>query len=59
MDQQRLITTEKSLSKTEIIVHNEKFIMDYVQKKGWDINNLSTNQLLEITTSVEYRRSKR
>lgn len=56
MEQQRLITTEKSLSKTEVITHNEKFIKNYVSKKGWDVNNLTPSQLLEITTHPEYRR---
>lgn len=59
MEQPRLINTEKSLSKNEIITLNEKFIQSYCKSKNWDLNNLSPSQLLEITTHSEYKRVKK
>lgn len=57
MEQIRLIKTEKSLSKNEIITLNEKFIKTYCKSKNWNVNNLTPSQLLEITTHSEYHKS--
>lgn len=56
MEQQRLITTEKSLTKNEVITLNEKFIKEYCRKKNWDPNNLTSSQFLEITTNSQYKK---
>ena len=51
--------TDKNLTKSEIIALNEKFIKNYCKSKNWDLNNLSPNQILEITMNSEYRRFKK
>jgi hypothetical protein len=33
----------------------EKFISEYVRKKGWDKSNLSPNQMLEIVEQTGYK----
>lgn len=56
MEQQRLITTEKTLTKNEIIALNEKFIQTYCRKKNWNPNELTPSQLLEITINSQYKK---
>lgn len=36
----------------------EKFINDYCKQKGWNPNNLSPSQLIEIVGQKEYKTSK-
>jgi hypothetical protein len=59
MEKQRLITSEKTLSKNDIITSNEKFIQAYCRKKGWSSNDLTTKQLLEITSQIGYIKPKK
>ena len=37
-----------NLSKDELNLLREKFVVEYSKKKGWDSNNLSTTQMMEI-----------
>ncbi len=37
------------MTEREIDLLREQFKVDYAKKKGWDYNNLTTEQLLEIT----------
>ena len=41
-----------TLNKKEI---REKFIKEYTAKKGWDIDNLTTEQLKEIKSQDGYK----
>ena len=59
MEQSRLITTEKTLSKNDIITLNEKFIKTYCKSKGWNPDELTTSQLLEITTQSSYKKIRK
>lgn len=43
------------LSNDEIVMLREKFIVEYAKSKGWNPKQLSTQQLLEITTSKQYK----
>lgn len=38
-------------------LHKERFLVDYSSKKGWDSKNLSTEQLLEITSNPGYKKA--
>ena len=41
----------------ESVLHKERFLIDYSSKKGWDPRNLSTEQLLEITSNPGYKKA--
>ncbi len=43
------------LSKEEVSLLREKFITEYSKEKGWNPNELSTTQMLEIATQKEYK----
>jgi hypothetical protein len=45
----------EALPKDEALLLREKFINEYSKKKGWNPNELSTNQMLEIVGQREYR----
>lgn len=45
----------QAVSKEEVTLLREKFISEYSKNKGWDPKNLSTTQMLEITTHKEYK----
>jgi len=47
--------TNKQLSDKEITLLREKFINEYSKKKGWNPIELTTVQLLEITSQKEYK----
>lgn len=49
-------TPNNNLSKNDITMLREKFITDYSKQKGWDVNKLSTTQLLEIVEQPRYKR---
>ena len=42
-------------SKNDTFLLREKFINDYSKKKGWNPKELTTTQMLEITTQKEYK----
>ena len=44
-----------ALPKDEALLLREKFINEYSKKKGWNPNELSTNQMLEIVSQREYK----
>ena len=52
---ENLIKTTNNLPKEDITFLREKFIMEYSRKKGWNNNNLTTTQLLEIVEQSGYR----
>lgn len=43
------------LSDEETTFLREKFIVEYSKKKGWNPKELSTQQMLEISTNKEYK----
>lgn len=44
-----------SLTKEELNLLREKFIHEYSKGKGWNPNELSTNQMLEIVSQKQYK----
>jgi len=43
------------ISSEDTTLLREKFINEYSRKKGWNPKELSTNQMLEITTQREFK----
>ena len=43
------------LSNEEVNLLREKFVSEYSRKKGWNPNELSTNQMLEIVSNPQYK----
>lgn len=43
------------LTKEELNFLREKFVKSYSKKKGWNHNELTLNQLLEITKQNDYK----
>lgn len=54
-NKKELIKGNQALKKEEIDLLREKFIGEYSKEKGWDPNELSTSQMLEIVSQREYR----
>ena len=54
MNNENLIKSTQNLGKNDLMLLREKFIQEYARKKGWDKNNLTPNQLLEIVQSKGY-----
>jgi hypothetical protein len=54
-DDQHLIKGNVKLSKHDETFLREKFIIDYVKRKGWDKENLSPTQMLEIVQQTGYK----
>lgn len=46
---------DTGLSQEETNLLREKFIIEYSKTKGWNPNELSTQQMLEITTQKQYK----
>jgi len=44
-----------SLTQDELNLLREKFIHEYSKNKGWNPNELSTNQMLEIVSQRQYK----
>lgn len=44
-----------NLSKEEINLLREKFVIEYSKKKGWDSSKLSTTQMMEIVEQKQYK----
>ncbi len=53
-DNLKLIKNEP-IAQEEVILLREKFINEYAKKRGWNVKELTTNQMLEITTQVGYK----
>jgi hypothetical protein len=49
------ISNQFALTTEEVNLLREQFIEKYSKQKGWDKNNLSSNQMLEIVTNKEYK----
>lgn len=43
------------LSKEEVDLLREKFVVEYSKKKGWNHKELTTNQMLEIVSQKSYK----
>lgn len=52
---EKLIRHTNNISEEDIKILREKYIAKYSRKKGWDANNLTHTQLLEIVQSNEYK----
>ena len=52
---ENLIKSTQNISKDDLTILREKFINEYARKKGWDKNNLTPNQLLEIVEQRGYK----
>lgn len=46
------------LTKEEKNILRERFLKDYAKKKGWNHNNLSPNQMLEVISQKDYKSPK-
>jgi hypothetical protein len=44
-----------ALSDEEMVLLREKFIVEYSKQKGWNYKELSTTQMLEIASHVQYK----
>ena len=50
-----LIKSTSKLTKDDENMLREKFVMDYARKKGWDKENLTPTQMLEIVQQNGYK----
>ena len=55
MKETELLKTSNNLSKEDLNLLREKFVGDYAKKKGWNKENLSSTQMLEIVEQKEYK----
>lgn len=55
MNNKILLKANRPLSKEDITLLKENFIIEYSKKRGWNPKELSTSQMLEITTQKEYK----
>jgi hypothetical protein len=54
MANENLIKSTNNLTKDDLSMLREKFISEYARKKGWDKNQLTPDQLLEIVQQKGY-----
>ena len=54
-NKEELIKGNQALKKEEIDLLRENFITEYSKRKGWNPKELSTNQMLEIVSTREYK----
>jgi hypothetical protein len=54
-DDEHLIKGNAKLSKEDENMLREKFVTEYVRKKGWDKSNLTPTQMLEIVQQGGYK----
>ena len=45
----------KPFSEQELNLLREKFLTNYCKEKGWNTNDLSSNQMLEIVSQKQYK----
>lgn len=55
MKKEELILGNQQIKKSELDFLREKFVNEYSKKKGWNPNELTTSQLLEITKQKGYK----
>ncbi len=53
--EKRSIDKSSGLSDQELNMLREKFIIDYVEKRGWERQKLTTEQLIEIKEQKGYK----
>jgi len=51
----KLIKSTFNLSKDDVKLLRENFISKYATQKGWDANDLTPSQLLEIVEQKDYK----
>ena len=54
MEDQELIKNT-NFSQQELNMLREKFLNEYAKNKGWNVKELSTNQMLEIVSHPSYK----
>jgi len=54
-DDQNIIKNGAKLSRKDETFLREKFVIDYSKRKGWDKDNLSPTQMLEIVQQTGYK----
>jgi hypothetical protein len=54
-ERNNLIKGSESLTQNEISILREKFLNKYSKEKGWNPDNLTANQMLEIVSQKEYK----
>lgn len=54
-DNEKLIKSTNNLSPEDEKLLREKFLSEYVRKKGWNKDSLSPDQMLEIVQSKGYK----
>jgi len=54
-DDQNIIKNGAKLSKQDETFLREKFVIDYSKRKGWNKDNLSPTQMLEIVQQSGYK----
>ncbi len=52
---ENLIKSTNNLNKEDMNILREKVISEYARKKGWNKDNLTPNQMLEIVQTSEYK----
>lgn len=52
---ENLIKSTGNLGKDDIQMLREKFMVEYARKKGWNVNALTPNQMLEIVEQPSYK----
>lgn len=57
MNKKELIDNSKkvNISESEIIQLRDNFTNEYVNEKGWDKNNLTFEQVMEIRSNVKWK----
>lgn len=55
MSKKEELIKSTQLSNEDVAMLREQFISNYSKQKGWDTNNLTTKQMLEITSQKEYK----
>lgn len=54
-DNQYILRGENKLNKEDETILRERFISEYSRQKGWDKNNLTPTQMLEIVNQNGYK----
>lgn len=49
------IENKQNLTKKEVNFLREKFVIKYAKNKGWNLENLSTSQMMEIISKDDYK----
>jgi hypothetical protein len=52
---ENLIKSTGNLGNEDIQMLRERFMTEYARKKGWNVNSLTPNQMLEIVEQPAYK----